>query len=89
MKQTINSHHFFAHPPYLMVAWKANVSHGLLLLLLTVCPSGLNIYQDLCNMQTAAGADFGLGRSMVRRSDAPRVGWKGRAIGFPSKRSES
>jgi len=44
MKQTINSHHFFASPPYLTVAWKANVSHGLLLMLLTLCPSGLNIY---------------------------------------------
>jgi len=32
--------HFFASPPHAMVAWKANVSHGLLLMLLTVCPSG-------------------------------------------------
>ena len=32
------------------------------------------IYQDPCNMQTAAGADFALGRSMVRRSD--RADWR-------------
>jgi len=31
---------FFCLSSSLMVAWKANVSHGLLLMLLTVCPSG-------------------------------------------------
>jgi hypothetical protein len=36
----IKSHNYFAFSPRVIVVQKANVSHGLLLMQLTVCPNG-------------------------------------------------
>lgn len=48
LDQKMKSHHFFASPP--------NVSHGLFLMLLTVCPSCLIICQKPATWKYTAGA---------------------------------